>query len=65
MQERIALTPSPGLTLRHSCAQVDVYSFGVVLWELVTKEQALRGQLRNVLVPSECPQVKLYPARAC
>ncbi len=41
-------------------AQVDVYSFGVVLWELVTKEQAMRGQLRDVLVPSECPQV-LHP----
>ena len=40
-------------------AQVDVYSFGVVLWELVTKEQAVRGQLRDALVPSECPQVIL------
>ena len=36
-----------------------MYSFGVVLWELVTKEQALRGQLRDVVVPVECPQVEL------
>ena len=37
--------------------QVDIYSVGVVLWELVTKEQALRAQLRDVRVPAECPQV--------
>ena len=35
--------------------QVDCFSYGVVLWEIVTKEQAQRGDWRPVLVPEECP----------
>ena len=35
--------------------QVDSFSFGVVLWELITKEQAPRGNWRDVRVPEECP----------
>jgi hypothetical protein len=35
--------------------QVDCFSYGVVLWEIVTKEQAHRGNWRPVLVPEECP----------
>ena len=35
--------------------QADVFSYGVVLWELVTKEQARRGNWRTVRVPEECP----------
>ena len=37
---------------------MDVYSFGVVLWEIVTREMPMRGRLRDVMVPSECPQVR-------
>ena len=33
----------------------DIYSFGVVLWEMCTKEMPIRGALRDVRVPEECP----------
>ncbi|KAL4421641.1 hypothetical protein ABPG75_010932 [Micractinium tetrahymenae] len=35
---------------------VDIYSLGVVLWEIVTGERPMRGQLRIPQVPEECPQ---------
>eukprot|EP00887_Chlorella_sp_A99_P005875 scaffold1.g5875.t1 len=36
--------------------KADIYSFGVVLWEICTQEQPVRGQLRDVRVPEECPK---------
>eukprot|EP00891_Asterochloris_glomerata_P004533 jgi/Astpho2/4533/Aster-00122 len=41
-----------GTNVRESA---DMYSFGVLLWELVTTEVPLRGQLRPLRVPEECP----------
>ena len=45
--------------------QVDMYSFGVVLWEIVTCEQPSRGQLRDFVVPQECPQAIADLQDAC
>ena len=35
--------------------QEDSYSLGVVLWELVTGETPVRGSMRAVRVPEDCP----------
>ncbi|KAK9830808.1 hypothetical protein WJX74_008176 [Apatococcus lobatus] len=40
---------------KQSTTQADIYSFGVVIWELVTGEQPIRGNSRDVFVPAECP----------
>lgn len=39
----------PELLLGHKCTlSSDIYSYGVVLWEIVTGEQPVRGQMRDV-----------------
>ncbi|KAK9821630.1 hypothetical protein WJX74_001672 [Apatococcus lobatus] len=40
---------------KRSSTTADIYSFGVVMWELVTGESPVRGNARDVIVPSECP----------
>jgi Protein kinase domain len=36
--------------------KADIYSYGIVLWEICTGERPIRGQLRDVKVPEECPE---------
>ncbi|KAL4529628.1 hypothetical protein Ndes2437B_g08800 [Nannochloris sp. 'desiccata'] len=36
--------------------KADIYSYGIVLWEICTGEKPVRGQLRDVKVPEECPE---------
>lgn len=36
--------------------KVDIFSFGVILWELVTLELPVRGFMRALRAPLECPQ---------
>lgn len=48
---------APEMILCGSCTpKADVYSFGVVLWEIITRQVAVRGRLRPPIVPDECPQ---------
>jgi serine/threonine protein kinase len=48
---------SPEMLLGQKCSQkADVFSFGVCLWEIVTGELPVRGQMRDPQVPEECPQ---------
>ena len=44
---------------KRSTTQADIYSFGIVIWELVTGEQPVRGNARDVIVPAECPAVSI------
>ena len=60
---RYTSRPAPGTTLKNilqyppahaGCRvtdKVDCFSFGVVLWEIVTGEWPVRGNLREPLVP--------------
>ena len=40
-------------TFRNS--QADCFSFGVCLWEICTRDIPMRGYLRDVHAPAECP----------
>ncbi|KAL4424052.1 hypothetical protein ABPG75_001353 [Micractinium tetrahymenae] len=46
-------------------AKADVYSFGLVLWELCTRELPVRGQIRDIRIPQEAPQVVADLIRQC
>ncbi|KAK9829478.1 hypothetical protein WJX72_006103 [[Myrmecia] bisecta] len=43
----------------------DIFSFGVVLWEICTTEIPIRGALRDVRVPEECPASVADIIHAC
>lgn len=47
---------------RRCTEKVDIYSFGIVLWEICTGEVPVRGDLRPLAAPEDCPQavVDLY-----
>lgn len=47
---------APEVILCTKCTPAaDMFSFGVVLWEICTGEIPVRGRMRDVLCPSECP----------
>ena len=50
-----ALDLKPRSQHRRCGTEADVFSFGIMLWELVTQEMPIRGALRDVRVPEECP----------
>mmetsp|Transcript_2877 Transcript_2877/g.8563 ORF Transcript_2877/g.8563 Transcript_2877/m.8563 type:complete len:867 (+) Transcript_2877:336-2936(+) len=48
---------APEVILNAKCtSSADMYSYGVVLWEICTGEVPVRGRMRDVRVPDECPQ---------
>jgi serine/threonine protein kinase len=48
---------APEVILNTKCTpSADMYSYGVVLWEICTGEIPVRGRMRDVRVPEECPQ---------
>ncbi|BDA46937.1 probable mitogen-activated protein kinase kinase kinase 20 at C-terminar half [Coccomyxa sp. Obi] len=47
---------APELLLNMRCNEkADIFSLGVVLWNICTQEVPLRGHLRRLQVPEECP----------
>lgn len=57
---------APEVLLNQKCTyDADMYSYGIVLWELCTGEIPVRGCLREVLVPQECPQEVSDLIHAC
>ncbi|KAK2080725.1 hypothetical protein QBZ16_000579 [Prototheca wickerhamii] len=47
---------APEMLWGERCTEkADIYSYGIVLWEICTGERPVRGQLRAVDVPGECP----------
>ncbi|KAL3138988.1 hypothetical protein ABBQ32_005793 [Trebouxia sp. C0010 RCD-2024] len=53
------------LLCERSNHRADIFSFGVLLWELITQETPQRGNLRDLQVPQECPQVISDVVEAC
>jgi serine/threonine protein kinase len=57
---------APEMLLNQRCdLAADVYSFGVVLWEFVCQEIPIRGHLRDVKVPDECPANIAHLIESC
>ena len=47
---------APEMLWGQRCSEkADMYSYGIVLWEICTGETPVRGQLRDIRVPEECP----------
>ena len=57
---------APEVIMNTKCTSAaDMFSYGVVLWEICTGEIPVRGQMREVRVPEECPQRVADLIHAC
>jgi len=57
---------APEVILNTKCTSLaDMYSYGVVLWEICTGEVPIRGRMRDLRVPNECPQEVSDLIHAC
>jgi serine/threonine protein kinase len=45
--------------------KIDIYALGVVLWEICTHEMPVRGRMREIRVPEECPREIFDLINAC
>jgi serine/threonine protein kinase len=44
---------------------VDIFSYGVLLWEIITGSRPVRGHMRSIQVPAECPRDAADLMTAC
>jgi serine/threonine protein kinase len=57
---------APELLLGQRCTEkVDIFSFGIVLWEIITGERAVRGHMRPLHAPEDCPAAVIDIVQAC
>lgn len=48
---------APELLMGEPCdTRADLFSFGVIMWEVLTHEIPVRGNLRGIHIPEEAPQ---------
>ena len=48
---------APELLMGEPCdTRADLFSFGVIMWEVLTHEIPVRGNLRGLHIPEEAPQ---------
>ncbi|KAL4443807.1 hypothetical protein ABPG75_011544 [Micractinium tetrahymenae] len=57
---------APEVLLGQRCTEkADIYSFGVCLWEIATQSRPIRGRMRQLKCPQDCPPEVAALVAAC
>lgn len=43
--------------MRRCTSAADIFQYAILVWELITRDLPIRGAVREVLVPDECPPI--------
>ncbi|KAK9804036.1 hypothetical protein WJX73_006238 [Symbiochloris irregularis] len=50
-------TPPEVLLGQRCTSAADIFQYAILVWELITRDLPIRGAVREVLVPDECPPI--------